>query len=191
MDVALNKRSAESQELCDQLCEQGQTPIIHVASVLCLCATTRDNSTQCRSQKQMHFAKRFVGRHYAGKAQRQSEALKKMKCLFFTFLLTHWPLCHLVELLHKSSKASLTLFPSSFLPPILPSILEALSTLHPECEFIFQLEKEERRCLQYIAEQGNTSTDGVYSILKSPCKPCVVVNVTMKYTPQKIFTLSS
>lgn len=51
MDVALNKRSAESQERCDQLCEQGQTPIIHVASVLCLCAIMRDHFAQCRSQK--------------------------------------------------------------------------------------------------------------------------------------------
>lgn len=45
MDVALNKRSAESQELCDQLCEQGQTPI------MCLCAIMRDHFAQCRSQK--------------------------------------------------------------------------------------------------------------------------------------------
>uniref|UniRef100_A0A3B5A605 Growth hormone-releasing hormone receptor n=1 Tax=Stegastes partitus TaxID=144197 RepID=A0A3B5A605_9TELE len=36
--------------------------------------------------------------------------------------------------------------------------LSALSSLHPECEYIFQLEKEERRCLQHIAEQGNRST---------------------------------
>ncbi|TMS19921.1 Signal peptide, CUB and EGF-like domain-containing protein 1 [Larimichthys crocea] len=36
----------------------------------------------------------------------------------------------------------------------------ALSSLHPECEFIFQLEKDERNCLQYITEHGNSSTEG-------------------------------
>eukprot|EP00064_Thunnus_orientalis_P008933 superscaffoldBa00001099_g8956 len=39
----------------------------------------------------------------------------------------------------------------------------ALSSLHPECEYIFQLEKEERHCLQYIAEQGNRSAEGSVS----------------------------
>ncbi|XP_061895548.1 growth hormone releasing hormone receptor, like [Entelurus aequoreus] len=34
------------------------------------------------------------------------------------------------------------------------------SLLHPECEFIFQLEKDERRCLRSIAEEGNTSAPG-------------------------------
>uniref|UniRef100_A0A3Q3KMG6 Growth hormone-releasing hormone receptor n=1 Tax=Mastacembelus armatus TaxID=205130 RepID=A0A3Q3KMG6_9TELE len=29
--------------------------------------------------------------------------------------------------------------------------------LHPECEFIFQLERDEHDCLQYMAEQANTS----------------------------------
>ncbi|KAM4574943.1 growth hormone releasing hormone receptor, like [Fundulus diaphanus] len=36
----------------------------------------------------------------------------------------------------------------------------ALSLLHPDCELLFQLEKEERLCLQYIAEQENRSTEG-------------------------------
>ncbi|KAM7388336.1 hypothetical protein PAMP_024516 [Pampus punctatissimus] len=39
----------------------------------------------------------------------------------------------------------------------------ALSSLHPECEYIFQLEKEERHCLQYIAEDGNKSAEGSVS----------------------------
>ncbi|XP_068599670.1 growth hormone releasing hormone receptor, like [Brachionichthys hirsutus] len=45
-----------------------------------------------------------------------------------------------------------------FLSLCLPSA--ALSSLHPECELIFQLEEEERGCLQYIAEQRNGSTEG-------------------------------
>ncbi|KAE8294246.1 Growth hormone-releasing hormone receptor [Larimichthys crocea] len=39
----------------------------------------------------------------------------------------------------------------------------AFSSLHPECEFIFQLEKDERNCLQYITEHGNSSTEGSVS----------------------------
>lgn len=45
--------------------------------------------------------------------------------------------------------------------------LQALSSLHPECEYIFQLEKEERRCLQYVAEQANKSTEGAFPFFKS------------------------
>ncbi|XP_042564913.1 growth hormone releasing hormone receptor, like [Clupea harengus] len=32
--------------------------------------------------------------------------------------------------------------------------------LHPECEYIYQLEQEERRCLRQIEEYGNTSSTG-------------------------------
>lgn len=42
------------------------------------------------------------------------------------------------------------------------SCLQSWSRLHPECEYIFQLEKEERQCLQYIAELGNRSTEGAF-----------------------------
>lgn len=55
--------------------------------------------------------------------------------------------------------------------------LQAFSSLHPECEFIFQLEEEERSCLQYIEEQANRSTEGVFPIIKSPCSPTVFANV--------------
>ncbi|XP_056459589.1 growth hormone releasing hormone receptor, like [Gadus chalcogrammus] len=34
------------------------------------------------------------------------------------------------------------------------------SSLHPECEYIFQLAREEHRCLQHIAEQANHSLQG-------------------------------
>ncbi|XP_047230146.1 growth hormone releasing hormone receptor, like isoform X3 [Girardinichthys multiradiatus] len=44
----------------------------------------------------------------------------------------------------------------------------ALSLLHPECEFYFQLEKEERLCQQYIAEQENRSTE---DLLWKGCRP--------------------
>uniref|UniRef100_A0A8D3CU85 Growth hormone releasing hormone receptor n=1 Tax=Scophthalmus maximus TaxID=52904 RepID=A0A8D3CU85_SCOMX len=33
-------------------------------------------------------------------------------------------------------------------------------SLHPECEFIYQLEKEEHRCLQFIVAQANRSHEG-------------------------------
>ncbi|XP_075895441.1 growth hormone releasing hormone receptor, like isoform X2 [Nelusetta ayraudi] len=36
----------------------------------------------------------------------------------------------------------------------------AWSSLHPECELIFQLQEEERTCLQHIAEQANESSEG-------------------------------
>ncbi|CAB1324619.1 unnamed protein product, partial [Coregonus sp. 'balchen'] len=32
-----------------------------------------------------------------------------------------------------------------------------LPSLHPDCEYIFQLEREEQRCLRYIAEQNHRS----------------------------------
>lgn len=44
-------------------------------------------------------------------------------------------------------------------------LLQAVSRLHPECEFIFQLEREERRCLQYVAEQGNRSSEGGFALV--------------------------
>lgn len=52
---------------------------------------------------------------------------------------------------------SVVLCPTGFLPVFL---LQAWSLLHPECELIFQLQEEERTCLQHIAEQGNQSSQG-------------------------------
>ncbi|KAG7230839.1 hypothetical protein INR49_019653 [Caranx melampygus] len=39
----------------------------------------------------------------------------------------------------------------------------ALSSLHPECEYIFQLKTEEHRCLGFIAAQANKSHEGSVS----------------------------
>ncbi|MBN3273723.1 GHRHR protein, partial [Polyodon spathula] len=36
-----------------------------------------------------------------------------------------------------------------------------LGRLHPECEFIFQLKKDQQRCLKEIAENGNHTTEGL------------------------------
>lgn len=46
-------------------------------------------------------------------------------------------------------------------------LLQALSSLHPECELLFQLEQEERSCLRSMEEQSNGSTEGV--LLKWLC----------------------
>lgn len=51
----------------------------------------------------------------------------------------------------------MALGPTGFLPLFLR---QAWSSLHPECELIFQLQEEERSCLQHIAEQANDSSDG-------------------------------
>lgn len=61
--------------------------------------------------------------------------------------------------LHTSNRPFLPSVP--FSPPCL--YLQVLSRLHPECEYIFQLERDEYRCLQYIAEHANTSHDGGFS----------------------------
>lgn len=42
-------------------------------------------------------------------------------------------------------------------PP--PLSRQVLSSLHPDCEYIFQLEREERRCLRYIAEQNHSTVE--------------------------------
>ncbi|KAK0149682.1 Growth hormone-releasing hormone receptor [Merluccius polli] len=55
------------------------------------------------------------------------------------------------------------------LVPSVPSVTDAYATdiqqaessLHPECEYIFQMEREEHRCLQYIAEQANHSLQAI------------------------------
>ncbi|XP_014071409.1 growth hormone-releasing hormone receptor isoform X1 [Salmo salar] len=43
-----------------------------------------------------------------------------------------------------------------FATSLAPSVL---SSLHPDCEYIFQLEREERRCLRYIAEQNHSTVE--------------------------------
>ncbi|CAK6955370.1 growth hormone releasing hormone receptor%2C like [Scomber scombrus] len=66
----------------------------------------------------------------------------------------------------------------------------ALSTLHPECEYIFQLEKDERHCLQYIAEQGNSSAEGCQPFWdKVVCWPHAVVGETVDRACPAVFSL--
>ncbi|TDH08481.1 hypothetical protein EPR50_G00097960 [Perca flavescens] len=66
----------------------------------------------------------------------------------------------------------------------------ALSSLHPECEYIFQLEKEERHCLQYIAEQGNRTTEGCRPFWDAvACWPHAEVGETVQRACPAIFSL--
>ncbi|XP_054459424.1 growth hormone releasing hormone receptor, like [Anoplopoma fimbria] len=66
----------------------------------------------------------------------------------------------------------------------------ALSSLHPECEFIFQLEKEKRHCLQYIAEQGNRSTEGCGPFWEAvACWPHAAVGETVQRGCPAVFSL--
>lgn len=39
--------------------------------------------------------------------------------------------------------------------------MQVLSSLHPECEYIFQLARDEQRCLNEISKHGNLSNSGV------------------------------
>ncbi|XP_076009650.1 growth hormone releasing hormone receptor, like [Genypterus blacodes] len=64
----------------------------------------------------------------------------------------------------------------------------ALSSLHPECEYIFQLEREERHCLRYIAEQGNWSTEGCQPFWDGiVCWPIAVVGETVHRSCPALF----
>ncbi|XP_026015736.1 growth hormone releasing hormone receptor, like isoform X2 [Astatotilapia calliptera] len=66
----------------------------------------------------------------------------------------------------------------------------AFSSLHPECEYIFQLEKEERHCLQYIAEQENRSTEGCWPFWDAvTCWPHAVVGETVHRACPAVFSL--
>uniref|UniRef100_A0A3B3X6S4 Growth hormone-releasing hormone receptor n=1 Tax=Poecilia mexicana TaxID=48701 RepID=A0A3B3X6S4_9TELE len=66
----------------------------------------------------------------------------------------------------------------------------ALSLLHPECEFYFQLEKEERLCLQYIAEQENRSTEGCRPLWDEVvCWPHAVTGETVQRSCPAVFSL--
>ncbi|KAM9358229.1 growth hormone releasing hormone receptor, like [Symphorus nematophorus] len=66
----------------------------------------------------------------------------------------------------------------------------ALSSLHPECEFIFQLEKEARTCFQYITEQDNRSTEGCRPLWDEVvCWPYAVVGETVHRPCPAVFSL--
>uniref|UniRef100_A0A8C5D7T8 Growth hormone-releasing hormone receptor n=1 Tax=Gouania willdenowi TaxID=441366 RepID=A0A8C5D7T8_GOUWI len=65
-----------------------------------------------------------------------------------------------------------------------------MSSLHPECEYIFQLEKEERRCHQSITEQGNGSTEGCSSFWDAVvCWPHAVIGETVTRLCPAVFSL--
>ncbi|XP_008405245.2 growth hormone releasing hormone receptor, like [Poecilia reticulata] len=66
----------------------------------------------------------------------------------------------------------------------------ALSLLHPECEFYFQLEKEERLCLQYISEQENRSAEGCRPLWDEVvCWPQAVTGETVQRGCPAVFSL--
>ncbi|XP_077439781.1 growth hormone releasing hormone receptor, like [Vanacampus margaritifer] len=65
----------------------------------------------------------------------------------------------------------------------------ALTSLHPECEFIFQLEEDERRCLRSIAEQGNTSVQGCGAFWDVVCWPDAAVGETVHSACPAVFSL--
>ncbi|XP_024134169.1 growth hormone releasing hormone receptor, like isoform X1 [Oryzias melastigma] len=83
-----------------------------------------------------------------------------------------------------SSRRIAGIFITVFLAP------HALSRLHPECEYIFQLEKEERRCLQYVAEQGNRSSEGCWPFWDAvACWPRAVAGETVQRACPAVFSL--
>uniref|UniRef100_A0A3Q3FV90 Growth hormone-releasing hormone receptor n=1 Tax=Labrus bergylta TaxID=56723 RepID=A0A3Q3FV90_9LABR len=66
----------------------------------------------------------------------------------------------------------------------------ALSSLHPECELIFQLEREEQNCLQYIVEQGNRSMEGCPPFWDAVvCWPLAVFGETVHRACPAVFSL--
>ncbi|XP_054646738.1 growth hormone releasing hormone receptor, like isoform X2 [Dunckerocampus dactyliophorus] len=64
------------------------------------------------------------------------------------------------------------------------------SLLHPECEFIFQLEKDERRCLRSIAGEANTSAQGCRAFWDAVvCWPHAVVGESVHRACPAVFSL--
>uniref|UniRef100_A0A8C9TRD9 Growth hormone-releasing hormone receptor n=1 Tax=Scleropages formosus TaxID=113540 RepID=A0A8C9TRD9_SCLFO len=65
-----------------------------------------------------------------------------------------------------------------------------LSTLHPECEYIFQLEKDGERCLQEIADYKYNSSAGCLPLWDSVvCWPTAAVGETVTVACPAIFSL--
>ncbi|XP_034035550.1 growth hormone releasing hormone receptor, like [Thalassophryne amazonica] len=66
----------------------------------------------------------------------------------------------------------------------------ALSSLHPECEYIFQLEREEHLCLQYIAEHENRSAEGCQPFWDAVvCWPHAGLGETIQRACPDVFSL--
>uniref|UniRef100_A0A3B3RHK2 Growth hormone-releasing hormone receptor n=1 Tax=Paramormyrops kingsleyae TaxID=1676925 RepID=A0A3B3RHK2_9TELE len=67
---------------------------------------------------------------------------------------------------------------------------QALATLHPECEYIFQLERDERRCLKIIAEHENQTAAGCVPSWDSVvCWPTADIGETVTTTCPQVFSL--
>ncbi|XP_062871717.1 growth hormone releasing hormone receptor, like [Trichomycterus rosablanca] len=67
-----------------------------------------------------------------------------------------------------------------------------LTSLHPECEYIFQLEKEEQHCLREIAQHENLSTSGCLPAWDSVvCWPRAAVGETVHSPCPAVFSLFS
>nr|XP_020462650.1 growth hormone-releasing hormone receptor-like [Monopterus albus] len=65
-----------------------------------------------------------------------------------------------------------------------------LASLHPECEYIFQLQKEEHHCLQYIAEQANRINEGCQPFWDAvTCWPPAAVGETVHKACPAVFSL--
>ncbi|XP_076840643.1 growth hormone releasing hormone receptor, like isoform X1 [Brachyhypopomus gauderio] len=74
----------------------------------------------------------------------------------------------------------------------LTSLTSVWSSLHPECEYIFQLEREEQRCIREIEEHRNGSTSGCLPEWDSVvCWPKAAVGDTVHSLCPAVFTLFS
>ncbi|KAM9831892.1 growth hormone releasing hormone receptor, like [Neosynchiropus ocellatus] len=66
----------------------------------------------------------------------------------------------------------------------------ALSSLHPECQYVFQLERDERRCLDFIKDVGNSSTGGCPAFWDAViCWPLADVGETVHRPCPAVFSL--
>ncbi|KAL7864147.1 hypothetical protein AOLI_G00155670 [Acnodon oligacanthus] len=74
----------------------------------------------------------------------------------------------------------------------LASFTTVWSSLHPECEYIFQLEREEQRCQREITEHVNLSTPGCPPVWDSVvCWPMAAVGETVHSPCPAVFSLFS
>uniref|UniRef100_A0AAY4CBB7 Growth hormone-releasing hormone receptor n=1 Tax=Denticeps clupeoides TaxID=299321 RepID=A0AAY4CBB7_9TELE len=73
---------------------------------------------------------------------------------------------------------------------ILLQLLQVSAGLHPECEFIYQLEQEERRCFREMEEQRNMSDAGCVSMWDAVlCWPPAAVGETVYMPCPAVFSI--
>ncbi|KAI7794469.1 growth hormone-releasing hormone receptor [Triplophysa rosa] len=71
-----------------------------------------------------------------------------------------------------------------------PEVTSVLSSLHPECEYIFQLARDEQRCLSEITEHGNLSGSGCLPAWDSVlCWPRAALGDTIYLPCPPVFSL--